>query len=65
MALYKVVYEIEIDAETPKEATDKVIEIMRDSKSIPPCFEVFKNNQSLGFFDYGFKTDDDDYYQDH
>jgi len=36
----RVIWEIDIDAETVEEAAERALEIQRDSNSIATCFEV-------------------------
>jgi len=40
MASYRVVWTIDIEADTPRQAAEKALEIQRDSDSMATCFEV-------------------------
>jgi hypothetical protein len=40
MPLYHVIWEIDLDSETPKEAAERALEIHRDPESIATVFHV-------------------------
>jgi hypothetical protein len=40
MSLYRITWEIDIDAESPQEAAERALEIHRDPKSIATVFIV-------------------------
>ena len=44
--LYLVTWKISIEAETPKQAAKKALEIQRDKKSIATVFEVEAKNKN-------------------
>jgi hypothetical protein len=46
MILYRVTWEIDIDAESPRQAAERALEIHRDPKSIATVFEV-QNREDL------------------
>jgi hypothetical protein len=56
---YYVVWEIDIDAETPQDAARKALEIQRNQDSIATCFQVYNNdNDDAGIIAPGFTTVD-------
>lgn len=45
MTTYRVVWEIDIDADTPKEAAEEALRIQRDPESIAIFFKVATRNE--------------------
>lgn len=48
---YKVVWEIDISADSPEEAVKEALEIQRDISSEATMFEVYQNNQLVSTID--------------
>lgn len=46
MPIYDVVWRIQIDAETPREAAEQALRIHRDPNSIATVFEIRRENIS-------------------
>lgn len=54
MAEYIVRWEIQLDAETPKKAAERALEIQRDPASIATFFEVVKHStREIKYIDLG------------
>lgn len=47
MAMYHVIWEIDLDAETPKEAAEKALAIHRDPVSLATVFNVCDEDGNL------------------
>ena len=50
MKNYRVTWEIEVDAENPREAAETALLIMQDQGSQATCFDVVEDKTAKGFF---------------
>lgn len=53
--LYRVVYSIDVDAESSLDAAKKTYEIMTDPDSLPPVLEVIDKRGNISKFDLSRK----------
>ena len=49
MAQFLVIWEIDIEAATPREAAERALAIQRNPKSIATCFKVEDRNNSCTY----------------
>lgn len=57
MPEYRVVWEIDIEADTPKEAAKKALKIQRDPESTATVFDTFERGDISQFSDIPITVD--------